>query len=131
MVRRHAKAGDFSGLDKLMDVNAVDSSGGSALIYAAKWNKLPVAKKLVEEINFLAHPGSGEKAEIDISDVIGNSIQVTTNSHKNVAIIEEQYQHKQNTVSEAHKLRGENRHRDKNSDEESQHKYLGRIFKYA
>jgi len=61
-------------------------------------------KKLVEEINFLAHPGSGEKAEIDVSEVIKNSIQVTINSHKNVAIIEEQYQHKSKILCNPSKL---------------------------
>lgn len=61
-------------------------------------------KRLVEEINFLAHPGSGEKTEIDISEIIKNSIQVTFNSHKNVAIIEEQYQHKSKILCNPSKL---------------------------
>jgi len=61
-------------------------------------------KKLVEEINFLAHPGSGEKAEIDISEIIKNAIQVTISSHKNVAIIEEQYQHKSKILCNPSKL---------------------------
>ena len=51
-------------------------------------------KKLVEEINFLAHPGSGERLEADVSDIIRNAIQVTTNTHKNFVAIEENFQHK-------------------------------------
>ncbi len=61
-------------------------------------------KKLVEEINFLAHPGSGEKSEIDISEIIKNSIRVTNNLHKNIAIIEEQYQHKSKILCNPSKL---------------------------
>ena len=61
-------------------------------------------KKLVEEINFLAHPGSGEKTEVDVSEIIKNSIQVTANSHKNIAVIEEQYEHKSKILCNPSKL---------------------------
>ncbi len=61
-------------------------------------------KKLVEEMNFLAHPGSGEKIETDIVDIIRTAIQVTSSSHKNVAIIEEQYQHKSKVLCTPSKL---------------------------
>jgi signal transduction histidine kinase len=61
-------------------------------------------KKLVEEINFLAHPGSGEKTEADVIDIIRNALQVTLSSYKNVATIEEQYQHKSKVFCTPSKL---------------------------
>jgi signal transduction histidine kinase len=61
-------------------------------------------KKLVEEINFLAHPGSGEKTEADVIDIIRNAVQVTLSSHKNIATIEEQYQHKSRIFCSPSKL---------------------------
>jgi len=51
-------------------------------------------KKLVEDINYMAHPGQGEKTELDVKDAIKNSIQITRNIHKNDVIIEEVYDHK-------------------------------------
>jgi len=61
-------------------------------------------KKLVEEINFLAHPGSGDKIEASLSEIIRNAIQVTTNTHKNTSTIEEHYQHKSRILCNPSKL---------------------------
>ena len=51
-------------------------------------------KKLVEDINYLAHPGTGERSSVDIKDIINNAIRLTSNVHKNIISIKEEYSHK-------------------------------------
>ncbi|MFH1223796.1 MAG: ATP-binding protein [Pseudomonadota bacterium] len=50
-------------------------------------------KKLVEDINYMAHPGQGEKTEVDVKDLIRNAVHVTRNVHKNELTIQEHYDH--------------------------------------
>lgn len=51
-------------------------------------------KKLVEDINYLAHPGTGERTQVEIKDIINTAIRLTSNSHKHSITILENYEHR-------------------------------------
>jgi two-component system, NtrC family, sensor kinase len=61
-------------------------------------------KKLVEDINFIAHPGSKEKIFVDIADIISGAIRLTKNLHKNKIEIQEDYKHKDKTLCDPSKI---------------------------
>ncbi|MEI6092748.1 MAG: ATP-binding protein [bacterium] len=61
-------------------------------------------KKLVEDINYLAHPGTGERTPIEIKDIINTAIRLTSNAHKNSINIIEKYEHRNRLVCTPSKI---------------------------
>ncbi len=51
-------------------------------------------KKIVEDINYIAHPGDNSKSNVDIKELISNAIRITNNMHNGNIAFEEHYEHK-------------------------------------
>lgn len=51
-------------------------------------------KKIVEDINYIAHPGDNSKTPADISELIKNTLRITKSMHKDSISIEEKYEHR-------------------------------------
>ncbi|MCX6113549.1 MAG: ATP-binding protein [Proteobacteria bacterium] len=81
--------------DVLMDVPSILGETEEGLLRV---------KKLVEDINYLAHPGTGERSAVDIKDIINNAIRLTTNAHKNIISIKEEYDHKNKIICTPSKI---------------------------
>ncbi|MBN1114521.1 MAG: HAMP domain-containing histidine kinase [Oligoflexia bacterium] len=51
-------------------------------------------KKLVEDINYMAHPGHGKKTYANVKDLIRSSLRICRNLYKNDISVTESYGHK-------------------------------------
>jgi two-component system NtrC family sensor kinase len=81
--------------DVLMDIPAMLGETEEGLLRV---------KKLVEDINYLAHPGTGDKSLVDIKDIIDSAIRLTGNAHKSSVTIKEDYRHKRRIMCTPSKI---------------------------
>jgi len=51
-------------------------------------------KKIVEDINYIAHPGDNSKTPTEISEIIKNTLRITKSMHKGTIKVEEKYEHR-------------------------------------
>ncbi len=50
-------------------------------------------KKIVEDINYIAHPGDNSKTQSDVTDIIKNALRIAKSMYKDAITIEEKYEH--------------------------------------
>ncbi|MEI6079699.1 MAG: ATP-binding protein [bacterium] len=81
--------------DMLMDIPS---------IIAETEEGLHRVKKLVEDINYLAHPGTGDRSSVDIKEIIDSAIRITGNAHKNSIEIKQEYNHKNKIMCSPSKI---------------------------
>jgi len=55
-------------------------------------------KKIVEDINYIAHPGDKSKTQSDVTDIIKNALRITRSMYKDSIIIVEKYEHKNTLI---------------------------------
>ncbi len=55
-------------------------------------------KKIVEDINYIAHPGDNSKVQSNISDIIKNALRIAKSMYKDTIDVEEKYTHKSSIV---------------------------------